>query len=162
MGYSDKETAYRWRAKTNSEALDSAKKHRDYWSQEHMDRIMDDDVLALSENWKGAGHGGVKQLCSELGRTWIAIVEKRREIKTDLEKELNDLDDTYDGPIIPDTEGYGMVGIPIEETPEYQYALRQACIKLTCSSIRTTEHEPGSEEHQYELMSLYSMLGLME
>jgi hypothetical protein len=136
----------RWQSKTNALTLETARNHRDNWTQRELDRIMDDETFE---------RGGQQILCKELGRTWAAIKDMRWEVKAELEKELEDID--YDGPII---------FCPPEEDPEtqkrVQAALRESCIKLTSISMQKTEHEVGSEEHMYELMELYSMLGLME
>lgn len=148
MPYSDESDKNRWERQKNSKTLDTAKKHRDHWTQRDLERIMDDDTFSP---------GGQTKLCKELGRTWAAIKDMRWFIKAELEKELDEVD--YDGPIIFCPPSAEQDAIQAERESA---ALRNVCIKLTSISMRTTEHEVGSEDHQYELMELYAMLGLME
>lgn len=135
----------RWQNAINNKTLDTARNHRDYWTEHDLERIMDDETFE---------RGGQQILCKELGRSWAAIKDMRWFIKAELEKEL----DFYDGPVIYSPEKHDEE----EEEKAYQAALRKSCVTLTGISIEKTEHEVGSEDHKYELMEVYSMLGLME
>lgn len=154
----------KWAVRTNTKSLETARKHRDEWTQWELDRIMDDDVCYVGgPSYPG---GATKALCKEIGRTWTAIKDMRHAIKSELEKELDD----YDGPLIPlprvirEDEIEPVLPDDVKEKHKrwYDTALRKVCIGLTSCSMRTTEHEVGSEEHQYELLSLYAMMGLMD
>lgn len=160
MNYAKPQTVYDWNKRVNSESLGTATKHRDDWTDAECERIMDDDVLCTMDF--RTNKGAQLSLTRELGRTWDAIKDKRTEIKASFDRALEWMFFEHQGPTIPDMEGYHLVGALDDQTPEFKAAARLACIKLTECSIRTTEEEVGSDEHKYELMSIYSMMGLME
>jgi hypothetical protein len=152
MGWQYKDSKARWEKRRNSESLATAHSHREEWTDKEIDLLMEDGFLE---------RGKQRELCEKLGRSWAAIKDKRQEVKAGLVAELQQLDDMYNGPIV-------VLDDPSDEdNSTSEMAARNACLKLTCSSIRRKREEcgeeaVGSEDHKFELMEMYAMLGLME